>query len=617
MTSKRSRPNVSRAERVAPAPGPRRVAAPRAPVSAAIAPAPASSAATPGLQPGPGSLPQPPGQTITTVSGERIRNEPAFTVQDLLQESPGVSFKQGNGPRDLGISIRGSNARNGFGIRNIVVLEDGFPVTQPDGLSRTDLTDPHAYGGVDVYRGPSSAMFGNYATGGAINFRLWRGGEINGARFGTEGGSFGYLNNYAIIGGKSDTFEGAAFGSDVRGDGYISHSAFNTQTINALGTYAVTPNDRVTFKVINNWVFANLAVRQSLNQFEANPFQRGCAVAATAAFGCGTVNLFANGFSAPTVAQTAEQAGFRRHDTRSIAGLRWEHDLDNQTTWRTQAVFDDKNINQPTGATSADRRQSVLQPEHQRHAARRPVRSRGRSLCGALVQLAGAEQLHLERGARRQRHARAAVVVLRRRASRQLGRPRARGGQARPELDGLCRGRRRIHHHRGREHDLQLSRRHRGAGLYPDPAGFSQHRAGGGAALSAQRRLAIPQPGRHRLRHAEHRQPHRHAAGVSGNNSQLAAQTNVGIDLGADWTPDPPMKLSVTGFYEFFRNELVTQSPGAGLQNFTFNVPKSVHRGIEVGAGLAVARRAGGCSPPTPGSISSTSTTPSNSAPAR
>jgi iron complex outermembrane receptor protein len=155
-------------------------------VSAVVAPTAATPpSATPGAQPGPGSLPKPPGQTITTVSGERIRNEPAFTIQDLLQESPGVSFKQGSGPRDLGISIRGSNARNGFGIRNIVVLDDGFPVTQSDGLSRTDLMDPHAYGAVDVYRGPSSAMFGNYATGGAINFRLWRGGEINGARYGT------------------------------------------------------------------------------------------------------------------------------------------------------------------------------------------------------------------------------------------------------------------------------------------------------------------------------------------------------------------------------------------------------------------------------------------------
>jgi iron complex outermembrane recepter protein len=74
------------------------------------------------------------------------------------------------------------------------------------------------------------------------------------------------------------------------------------------------------------------------------------------------------------------------------------------------------------------------------------------------------------------------------------------------------------------------------------------------------------------------------AQGVSGNNTQLASQTNVGIDLGADWTPDPRMKLSVTGFYEFFHNELVSQSPGVGLQNFTFNVPRSVHRGVEVAA---------------------------------
>jgi iron complex outermembrane recepter protein len=38
------------------------------------------------------------------------------------------------------------------------------------------------------------------------------------------------------------------------------------------------------------------------------------------------------------------------------------------------------------------------------------------------------------------------------------------------------------------------------------------------------------------------------AQGVSGNNSQLASQTNVGIDIGTDWTPDRTVKLSVTGF---------------------------------------------------------------------
>ena len=131
----------------APVAGPRPAAAP-SPATAVTAPPrrtalrtrragpPAPVAPPQQPQPLPNVVTQPAAQTVTTVSQERIRDAPAFSVEDLLQESPGVSMKQGNGPRDIGISIRGSNARNGFGIRNIVVLEDGFPVTQPDGLSR-------------------------------------------------------------------------------------------------------------------------------------------------------------------------------------------------------------------------------------------------------------------------------------------------------------------------------------------------------------------------------------------------------------------------------------------------------------------------------------------------
>ena len=84
----------------------------------------------------------------------------------------------------------------GLRIRNIVIFDDGFPVTQPDGLSRSDLIDPKAYGAIDVIRGPSSALYGNYATGGALNFRTRPGRTIDGVEYGVEGGSFGYLNNY-------------------------------------------------------------------------------------------------------------------------------------------------------------------------------------------------------------------------------------------------------------------------------------------------------------------------------------------------------------------------------------------------------------------------------------
>src|SRR5690348_4534457 len=66
------------------------------------------------------------GQPVTTIGADRYENQPAFSIGQILRQSPGVSVKQGNGPRDVGISIRGSNARVGFGIRNIQVFEDGF-----------------------------------------------------------------------------------------------------------------------------------------------------------------------------------------------------------------------------------------------------------------------------------------------------------------------------------------------------------------------------------------------------------------------------------------------------------------------------------------------------------
>jgi iron complex outermembrane receptor protein len=547
--------------------------------SAAASP-PAAPAAESG--PAPGALQKPPGQTITSVSGERIKDAPAFTVEELLQESPGVSFKQGNGPRDIGISIRGSNARNTFGIRNIVVLEDGFPVTQPDGLSRTDLMDPHAYGGVDVYRGPSSAMFGNYATGGAINFRLWRGGEINGARYGIEGGSFGYLNNYAIVGGRNEKLEGTVFVSDVRGDGYISHSSFNTQTLNALGTYSATPDDRFTVKVIENRLSTNLSVRLSLNQFQTNPFQRGCTNAATAAPGCGTVPLFANGFTVPTVPQTAEEAGFGRHDLRGIVGTRWEHDFDSQTTWRTQAVFDDKNINQPTGATSAigDSPSYNLITNLTQHGS-----------------FFGLDAVHfVELFYARQRLTNYTWNVAPGGALGALssfydgGHHVNWGGRFREEIGFAPNW---IGYVAAGVESTTIAAVNTifsfpggvaVPGYFPIQRDFLNYAPEGGLlyrlndAWQLRSRVATgygtPQISNLTVT----------AQGVSGNNSQLASQTNVGVDLGADWTPDRALKLSVTGFYEFFRNEFVTQSPGAGLQNFTFNVPRSVHRGVEVAA---------------------------------
>jgi iron complex outermembrane receptor protein len=72
-------------------------------------------------------------------------------------------------------------------------------------------------------------------------------------------------------------------------------------------------------------------------------------------------------------------------------------------------------------------------------------------------------------------------------------------------------------------------------------------------------------------------------AGVAGNNSDLKAQTNVGVDVGAEIALGSTLKAELTGYYEWYRNELVSQSAGVNLLAYTSNVPRSIHRGVEVG----------------------------------
>lgn len=529
----------------------------------------------------PPSIRYPSGQTITAIGRDAYKDTPAFSIGDVLHDSPGISIKQGNGPRDVGISIRGSNARNGYGIRNIVMLEDGFPVTQPDGLSRTDITDPHAYSGMDVYRGPSSAFYGNYATGGAINFRTRTGAEINGFEYGSDAGSFGYFNNYLTAGSKIGSVEYSLFASDVRGEGYIANSAFNTQTVNFLGSYAVTPNDLVTVKLINNFIDTQLPIRLSLNQFQQNPFQKGCSPAAAAAPGCASVALFVNGSSGPTVQVSAADAGLGRDDRRTITGVRWEHDFDNNTTWRTQLVFDDKNINQPTGTTSAVGDSPAL---NFMSDILHKTRIFGLDLTQSFGLFYNVERLsnytyYLEPGGNATLGALASFY--------NGGEHENFGARARNEFKFDDNWSAIVGADIEHTNITALNTIYSFPTGTPVPSAFPidrnflnnaeeaglLYRLNSAWLLHARTATGYGTPQIGNLTVTPQ--------GVSGNNSQLQPQTNLGFDVGADWTPAGTVKLSVAGFYEFFKNELVTQSPGAGLQNFTFNAPASQHRGVE------------------------------------
>jgi iron complex outermembrane receptor protein len=528
----------------------------------------------------------PNGQIQTTIDRSQFDNRPSFSVADVLRESPGISVKQGNGPRDIGISIRGSNARNGFGIRNLVIFDDGFPVTQPDGLSRSDLIDPKAYGAIDVIRGPSSALFGNYATGGALNFRTRPGRTIDGVEYGVEGGSFGYLNNYMTYGKKVGNFEGSLFASDARGDGFIGNSWFNTQTVNFLGTLQATPDDRFTVKFINNNLDTRLPLRQTLTQYYQNPYQQDCTTGGNVALGCPTVPLFINGFNGLTTPQTAAQAGLGRTDRRTIVGGRWEHDFDNTTTWRNQFVFDDRNISQPTGGTSAI-------GDFPSYNYMSDITKRGEIFGLESTAYFGAFYNTLTASSDSRFVMPGGNATLGRLQSNTWSDTTNYGVRAReelkltPQLTAIAGIGWETTHLKGINSAYNY-----GTSPVPNPTIIPttadrqfQNTAPELALLYKlnpewlfRARVATgygtPQIGNLFVL----------SNGLPGNNTQLQTQTNLGYDIGFDWTPNSALKFSATGFYEFFRNELVSQATPAAGVSYMFNAPRSEHRGVELAA---------------------------------
>ena len=555
---------------------------------AAAAPTPTLAAAATNTTPGAtrDALNQAPtGQTETTIERDQFASKPTFSVADVLGDSPGISIKQGNGPRDIGISIRGSNARNGFGIRNVVIFDDGFPVTQPDGLSRSDLIDPHAYGAIDVIRGPSSALYGNYATGGALNFQTRPGGTINGAEYGTEGGSFGYLNNYITAGQKVGNFEASLFASDARGDGFIQNSWFNTQTVNFLATLKATPDDRFTFKLINNDLSTRLPIRLSLNQYRQNPFQWGCDAPATP--GCGTVSLFNNGFNGSKTSQTAIEAGLGRDDRRTIVGGRWEHDFDNTTTWRSQFVFDDRNINQPTGSTSAI-------GDFPSYNFMSDLTKRGELFGMDSTTFVGGWYNTLTTTSDTRNVMPGGNATLGLLQSTQFQSTTNYGVRAREELRLIPS----VTAIAGIGWETTTLNGVNTAFAYPvvnNPAIVvpTVTKATPQFANTAPELALVYKPDNEWQLHARVATGYGTPqvsnlfvlpSGLPGDNTSLKTQTNLGYDLGADFTPNKALKLSATAFYEFFNNELVSQAtPNAGI-SYTFNAPRSEHRGVELAA---------------------------------
>lgn len=106
---------------------------------------------------------------VTVVTKEDIKDNRMFGVSEALTGIAGVQSETKNGGYDSRLIIRGAGLKARYGVREIMILLDGVPITDPDGMSRLDFVDTQQVESIDVVKGPNSTMYGANAAGGVIN----------------------------------------------------------------------------------------------------------------------------------------------------------------------------------------------------------------------------------------------------------------------------------------------------------------------------------------------------------------------------------------------------------------------------------------------------------------
>lgn len=106
-------------------------------------------------------------ESIAVVDEKVIEDKNILNIQQAIENIPGVIAESSSNSPSPRLIIRGAGLKARYGVREIMVMKDGVPYTDPDSFTRFDYIDMQDVSSIEVQKGPGSINAAN-ATGGVI-----------------------------------------------------------------------------------------------------------------------------------------------------------------------------------------------------------------------------------------------------------------------------------------------------------------------------------------------------------------------------------------------------------------------------------------------------------------
>lgn len=189
---------------------------------------------------------------IDVVSKNNIQDGQAqMTLSESLIRVPGITAQNRTQmAQDPQISSRGFGSRSAFGVRGIRVYVDGIPLTYPDGSGQPGSVDLGMMQGVEVMRGPFSALYGN-SSGGVIQLLTENAPQGHELSAGVLFGSYNTRRENVRAAGTADGLEYMINYSNYSSDGYRDHSRNTKEQGTAKFRFNLNEDTKLTTLI--NW----------------------------------------------------------------------------------------------------------------------------------------------------------------------------------------------------------------------------------------------------------------------------------------------------------------------------------------------------------------------------
>lgn len=161
--------------------------------------------------------------SIGVIDSRTLDRQPGSSLIPALNTTSGVRMEE-RSPGSYRLSIRGSLLRSPFGIRNVKIYFDEFPLTDAGGNSYLNALDVNAVGQLQILKGPQSSVYGANS-GGVVLINAQAPISSPDATLKLEAGSFGLFHENAALSNSWKNYELGITQSFQRSDGYRDHSA--------------------------------------------------------------------------------------------------------------------------------------------------------------------------------------------------------------------------------------------------------------------------------------------------------------------------------------------------------------------------------------------------------